>query len=99
MDRTEDVTAEYDRGHLWASLNAVHPAADSMFNKREPTPWEDATAVPDARGRDRLEFKRRDRVTGRVLSTGSGDRTQRTTIPVTERERTRDMTSAARKFA
>lgn len=96
-DRTEDVTAEYDRGHLWASLNAVHPAAGSMFNRREPTPWEDATAVPDPRGRDRLEFKRRDRVTGRVLSTDSGDRTQRTTV--TKHERTRDMTSAARKFA
>lgn len=98
-DRTKDVTAEYDWGYLWASLNAVHPAAGSMFNRREPTSWEDATAVPDPRGRDRLEFKRRDRITGRVLSTGSGDRTQQTTIPVIERERTRDMTSAARKFA
>lgn len=50
-------------------MNAAHATAPCRFNRREPTLWEEATVVPDAKERDVLGFKKKERIISRSTST------------------------------
>lgn len=74
-------------------MNAVHATAPSWFNRREPTLWDEATVVPDAKERGVFGFKYKERIISRSTSTGPGSRSERVSVPMLEKFRTKDMTT------